>query len=148
MSIGDTKNKGKVGSKASRPGDIGFLKLGFANNPTSYKDGKKIVQVKYDYCSFNSDCAAKKELFIGILLRAYSQEVFNPEKIYGENKSEGVFVEKIESVLTKFIIEDNSKRDHWPSHSYQRQYLKKKTAKKKHKHVTRKGDTSIQKTNK
>ena len=50
------------------------------------------------------DWAAKKELFIGILF--YSQEDFNPEKIYEENKSEGVFVEKIESVLTKFIIED------------------------------------------
>ena len=41
-----------------------------------------------------------------ILLRAYSQEIFTPEKIYEETKSEGEFVEKIESVLTKFIIEN------------------------------------------
>ena len=52
------------------------------------------------------DWAAKKELFIGILLRAYSQEIFTPVKIYEETKPEGEFVEKIESVLTKFIIEN------------------------------------------
>ena len=65
-----------------------------------------VVCIQYIMHYIYLDWAAKKELFNGILLRAYSQEVFNPEKIYEENKSEGVFVEKIESVLTKFIIED------------------------------------------
>ena len=40
------------------------------------------------------------------MLRAYSQDLFNPEKLFKENSSEGVFVEKIENVLTKFIIEE------------------------------------------
>ena len=40
------------------------------------------------------------------MLQAYSQDLFDPEKIYEENNSEGVFVEKIENVLTRFIIED------------------------------------------
>ena len=65
-----------------------------------------VVCIQYIMHYIYLDWAAKKELFIGIIF--YSQEVFNPEKIYEENKSEGVFVEKIESVLTKFIIEDIS----------------------------------------
>jgi hypothetical protein len=39
------------------------------------------------------------------MLRAYSQDLFNPEKLF-ENSSEEVFVEKIEKVLNKFIIEE------------------------------------------
>jgi hypothetical protein len=40
------------------------------------------------------------------MLRAYSQDLFNPEKLFEENSSEEVFVEKVEKVLNKFIIEE------------------------------------------
>ena len=54
VSAGDTKGKGKTGTKGPQPGDIGFLKLNLLNTPLSYNDGRKSISVKYDYCSFSS----------------------------------------------------------------------------------------------
>ena len=69
----DTKSRGKVSAKGPSPGDIGkyyflvlkmlitrtiyvlgFFKLTLLNSPMAYNDGERSVQVKYDYCSFNS----------------------------------------------------------------------------------------------
>ena len=52
------------------------------------------------------DWAAKRELFISIMLRAYSQGKIDPEAIYNEDISESSFVEKVENLLKEFIVND------------------------------------------
>ena len=88
VTVLDTKAKSKNGGKGGpQPGDVGFFKLGLLSTPQNHNDGSKVISVKYDYCSFNSgefcvyqiyitksfylDWAQKKELFIGMMLRAY-----------------------------------------------------------------------------
>ena len=121
VAVQDTKTKGKNGGKGGpQPGDVGFFKLGLLNTPQNHNDGTKVISVKYDYCSFNSgrfcvyqilfyqifftDWAAKKELFIAMMLRAYSQEVFNPQSVFEEEDSEIGFTNRIEGFMKDFII--------------------------------------------
>ena len=33
---------------------LGFFKLTLLNTPLAYNDGDKMIQVKFDYCSFSS----------------------------------------------------------------------------------------------
>ena len=54
--------------------------------------------------SFSIDWAQKKELFIGMMLRAYSQEVFNPQSVFEEEGSEVGFTNRIEGFMKDFII--------------------------------------------
>ena len=54
--------------------------------------------------SFYLDWAQKKELFIGMMLRAYSQEVFNPQSVFEEEGSEVGFTNRIEEHMKAFII--------------------------------------------
>ena len=54
--------------------------------------------------SFSTDWAQKKELFIGMILRAYSQEVFNPQSVFEEEGSEIGFTNRIEGFMKDFII--------------------------------------------
>ena len=99
---------------------LGFFKLTLLNSPLAYNDGDKSVQVKFDYCSFNSgmfsirlsykiryhiiiDWSAKKELYISMMLRAYSQGKFDPEAIFDEDNCEDVFVDKIAGILKEYI---------------------------------------------
>ena len=56
------------------------------------------------YQIFLTDWAAKKELFIGMLLRAYSQGVFNPQTVFEEEDSEIGFTNRIERLVKDFII--------------------------------------------
>ena len=82
-----------------------------------------MIQVKFDYCSFSSgtfsirlsnkikyhiitDWSAKKELYIFLMLRAYSQGRFDPEAIFDEDNSEIVFVNKIEGIVKDFITQE------------------------------------------
>jgi hypothetical protein len=70
---------------------LGFFKLTLLNAPLAYNDGDKMIQVKFDYCSFSSgmfsirlsnkikyhiitDWSAKKELYISMLLGATAKE--------------------------------------------------------------------------
>ena len=102
---------------------LGFFKLTLLNTPLAYNDGDKMIQVKFDYCSFSSgmfsirlsnkikyhiitDWSAKKELYISMLLRAYSQGRFDPETIFDEDNSEDVFVNKIEDILKEYIRQE------------------------------------------
>ena len=119
VAVADTKQKGKNGPKGPQPGDVGFFKLGLLSTPQIYNDANKQISVKYDYCSFNSgrfvfnkilynhifiDWASKKELFIGMMLRAYSQERFNPQTVFEEEESEIDFTNRIEEIMKDFII--------------------------------------------
>ena len=55
VAVPDTKTKGKNGGKGGpQPGDVGFFKLGLLSTPQTYNDGTRVINVKYDYCSFNS----------------------------------------------------------------------------------------------
>jgi hypothetical protein len=56
------------------------------------------------YQIFFIDWAAKKELFIAMMLRAYSQEVFNPQSVFEEEDSEIGFTNRIEGFMKDFII--------------------------------------------
>ena len=56
------------------------------------------------YQIFFTDWAAKKELFIGMLLLAYSQGVFNPQTVFEEEDSEIGFTNRIERLVKDFII--------------------------------------------
>ena len=102
---------------------LGFFKLTLLNTPLAYNDGDKMIQVKFDYCSFSSgtfsirlsnkikyhiitDWSAKKELYISLLLRAYSQGRFDPETIFDEDNSEIMFVNKIEGIVKEFITQE------------------------------------------
>jgi hypothetical protein len=102
---------------------LGFFKVTLLNTPLAYNDGEKTVQVKFDYCSFSSgtfsirlsnkikyhiitDWSAKKELYIFLMLRAYSQGRFDPEAIFDEDNSEIVFVNKIEGIVKDFITQE------------------------------------------
>jgi hypothetical protein len=102
---------------------LGFFKVTLLNTPLAYNDGEKMVQVKFDYCSFSSgtfsirlsnkikyhiitDWSAKKELYISLMLRAYSQGRFDPETIFDEDNSELVFVNKIEGIVKDFITQE------------------------------------------
>jgi hypothetical protein len=49
------------------------------------------------------DWAAKKELYISMMLRAYSQGKFDPETIFDEDNCEDVFVDKIAGILKEYI---------------------------------------------
>ena len=53
-----------------------------------------------------ADWAAKKELYISLMLRAYSQGRFNPEAIFDEDNSEIAFVNKVEGIVKEFIIQE------------------------------------------
>jgi hypothetical protein len=53
-----------------------------------------------------TDWAAKKELYISLMLRAYSQGRFDPEAIFDEDNSEIAFVNKIEGIVKDFITQE------------------------------------------
>ena len=48
----------------------------------------------------------KRALYINMLLRAYSQEVFLPTQIFERCRSEDEFVEEVGDILKKFIVVD------------------------------------------
>ena len=50
------------------------------------------------------DWASKKELFIGMILRAYSHGRFNPQTVFEEEETEIDFTNKIEGIMKEFII--------------------------------------------
>ena len=106
---------------------LGFFKLTLLNSPLAYNDGDKSVQVKFDYCSFNSgmfsirlsykikyhiitDWSAKKELYISMMLRAYIQGKFDPEA--DEDNSEDVFVDKMAGILKEYIRKEIAADSH------------------------------------
>ena len=108
---------------------LGFFKLTLLNTPLAYNDGDKMIQVKFDYCSFSSgmfsirlsdkikyhiitDWSAKKELYISMMLRAYSQGRFDTETIIDEDNSEDVFVDKIEGIQKEYIRKEIAADSH------------------------------------
>ena len=48
--------------------------------------------------------ASKRELFIGMILRAYSHGRFNPQTVFEEEETEIDFTNKIEGIMKEFII--------------------------------------------
>ena len=43
-------------------------------------------------------------MFIGMMLRAYSQGVFDPQEVYEADNSETAFTNKVEGLVKEFII--------------------------------------------
>ena len=87
---------------------LGFFKLTLLNAPLAYNDGDKRIQVKFDKIKYRiiTDWSAKKELYISMMLRAYSQGRFDPEAIFDDDNSEDVFVNKIEDILKEYIRQE------------------------------------------
>ena len=96
--------------------------MGVAKEPATFNDGRKVSQAIYDYCSYDSgkhtfkitvnnylyvDWAMKRSIFINLLLRAYSQEIFTPTEIYGTGCSKDDFVDEVSAVFKDLRIQYN-----------------------------------------
>ena len=59
---------------------------------------------KFLYNHIFIDWASKRELFIGMILRAYSHGRFNPQTVFEEEETEIDFINKIEGIMKEFIV--------------------------------------------
>lgn len=70
--------------------------------PQIIDDGGKSVTCSWDYCSYNTDWTAKRELFAYLVLRAYSQKKFVPKED-DSNQTDQEWVNDVTRTVSEFI---------------------------------------------